>query len=40
MIARVGQPEEIAWCATYLASEEASWVTAADFSVVGGATAW
>jgi NAD(P)-dependent dehydrogenase (short-subunit alcohol dehydrogenase family) len=32
MIARVGQPEEIAWCATYLASDEASWVALADFS--------
>jgi len=40
MIARVGQPEDIAWCATYLASDEASWVTAADFSIDGGATAW
>ena len=37
---RLGQPEDIAWCATYLASDEASWVTAADFSVDGGATAW
>jgi NAD(P)-dependent dehydrogenase (short-subunit alcohol dehydrogenase family) len=40
MIKRVGQPEDIAWCATYLASDEASWVTAADFSIDGGATAW
>jgi NAD(P)-dependent dehydrogenase (short-subunit alcohol dehydrogenase family) len=40
MIKRVGQPEDIAWCATYLASDEASWVTAADFPIDGGATAW
>lgn len=40
MIKRLGQPEDIAWCATFLASDEASWVTAADFSVDGGARAW
>lgn len=39
ILARLGQPEDIAWCATYLASDESSWVTAADFSVDGGATA-
>lgn len=40
MIKRLGRPEDIAWCATYLASDEAGWVTGADFSVDGGATAW
>ena len=40
MIKRLGQPEDVAWCATYLASDEASFVTGADFSVDGGATAW
>jgi len=40
MIGRFGQPEDIAWAAVYLASEEASWVTGADFSIDGGATAW
>jgi NAD(P)-dependent dehydrogenase (short-subunit alcohol dehydrogenase family) len=40
MIKRLGQPEDIAWCATYLAADESSWVTGADFSVDGGATAW
>lgn len=40
MIKRVGQPEDIAWLATYLASDESTWVTAADISVDGGATAW
>jgi NAD(P)-dependent dehydrogenase (short-subunit alcohol dehydrogenase family) len=38
MIKRLGQPEDIAWCATYLASDESTWVTAADFCVDGGAT--
>lgn len=40
MIKRIGEPEDIAWCATYLASDEASFVTGADFSIDGGATAW
>ncbi|WP_434106053.1 SDR family NAD(P)-dependent oxidoreductase [Paraburkholderia caffeinilytica] len=40
MTGRIGQPEDIAWCAVFLASDEASWITAADFSVDGGATAW
>jgi len=36
MLRRLGQPEDIAYCATYLASDESRWVTAADFSVDGG----
>jgi NAD(P)-dependent dehydrogenase (short-subunit alcohol dehydrogenase family) len=40
MIPRLGTPEDIAWCATYLASDEATWVTAADFTIDGGATKW
>jgi NAD(P)-dependent dehydrogenase (short-subunit alcohol dehydrogenase family) len=40
MLDRFGQPEDIAWAAIYLASEESSWVTGADFSIDGGATAW
>lgn len=40
MIGRLGTPDDIAWCATYLASDEAGWVTAADFRLDGGATAW
>lgn len=39
MLKRLGQPDDIAWCATYLASDESSWVTAADMSIDGGATA-
>ena len=40
MLNRFGQPEDIAWCAVYLASDEAAWVTGADFAIDGGATAW
>lgn len=40
MLERLGQPEDIGWLAVYLASDESSWVTAADFAVDGGATAW
>lgn len=40
MIRRVGQPEDVAWCAVFLASDEASWITGADFPIDGGATAW
>lgn len=37
---QVGTPEDIAYCALYLASDEARWVTGADFAVDGGTTAW
>jgi NAD(P)-dependent dehydrogenase (short-subunit alcohol dehydrogenase family) len=40
MIKRLGTPEDIAWCATWLASDEASYVTGGDFPVDAGATAW
>ena len=40
MLSRFGEPEDIAWAAIYLASGESSWVTGADFSIDGGATAW
>ncbi len=36
---RLGQPEDIAWCAVYLASDEAGWVTGANFPVDGGVMA-
>jgi len=37
MIKRIGTPADIAACAVFLCSDEASWITAADFSVDGGA---
>lgn len=40
MIKRLGTPEDIAWCATWLASDEASYVTGADIPIDAGATAW
>lgn len=40
MVKRIGQPEDIGWLAIYLASDESTWVTAADFPVDAGATAW
>jgi NAD(P)-dependent dehydrogenase (short-subunit alcohol dehydrogenase family) len=40
MLPRPGTPEDIAFCATFLASDESSWVTASDYKVDGGATSW
>jgi NAD(P)-dependent dehydrogenase (short-subunit alcohol dehydrogenase family) len=40
MLKRLGEPEDIAWCATWLASNEARFVTGADIAVDAGATAW
>jgi NAD(P)-dependent dehydrogenase (short-subunit alcohol dehydrogenase family) len=40
MIKRLGSPEDIAHCAIWLASDEASYVTGADIAVDAGATAW
>lgn len=37
-LGRWGKPEDIAYCALYLASDEACWVTAADFAIDGGAS--
>jgi NAD(P)-dependent dehydrogenase (short-subunit alcohol dehydrogenase family) len=39
MIKRIGTPDDIVSCALYLASDEASWVTGADFAVDGGTSA-
>lgn len=36
-IGRLGQPEDIAYAATYLCSDEATWVTGAHFVIDGGA---
>lgn len=38
-LGRVGTPEDIAWCAVYLASDEAAWVTGGNFPVDGGVMA-
>lgn len=38
-LGRFGQPEDIAACAVYLASDESSWVTGAAFPIDGGFTA-
>jgi len=35
-LGRAGKPEDIAYCALYLASDEAQWVTGADFIIDGG----
>jgi len=40
MLKLMGEPIDIAWCATWLASNEARFVTGADFPVDAGATAW
>ena len=40
MLGRPAQPEEIIPAAIFLASDEASFVTGADFAIDGGTTAW
>ncbi len=40
MLKRLGQPDDVAFLATFLASDEANWITGADFAVDGGARAW
>lgn len=40
MLKRLGEPDDIGWCAVWLASDEARYVTGADIAVDAGATAW
>lgn len=40
MVDRLGTTEDIGWLAIYLGSDEAGYVTGADFCIDGGATAW
>lgn len=40
MVDRLGRTEDIGWLAIYLGSDEAGYVTGADFRIDGGATAW
>lgn len=40
MLKRLGEPEDIAWAACWLAGAESRYVTGADIPVDGGATAW
>ncbi|MFT3905448.1 MAG: SDR family oxidoreductase [Steroidobacteraceae bacterium] len=37
-VKRLGQPEDIAWCAVFLASDESAWLTGAMIPVDGGVT--
>ena len=37
-IGRLGRPEDVAWAAVYLASDESSWVTGSSLMVDGGYT--
>ncbi len=40
MIKRLGRPEDIAYLATFLGSDESAYVTASDIACDGGAVAW
>ena len=37
-IGRIGEPQDVAWAAVYLASDESSWVTGSSLMVDGGYT--
>ena len=38
-LGRMGEPDDIAWCVVYLLSDEAAFVTGAEFVIDGGYTA-
>lgn len=40
MLDRIGQPEDVAAAAAFLASDDAKWITGTDLVVDGGTTAW
>ncbi len=40
VLKRVSQSEDVGWLAVYLASDMSNWLTASDFSIDAGATAW
>lgn len=40
MLKRVGQPEDVASAAAFLASDDARWITGVNLPVDGGTTAW
>jgi NAD(P)-dependent dehydrogenase (short-subunit alcohol dehydrogenase family) len=39
LIKRFGRPEDVSGCIVFLACEESSWVTGAEYLIDGGATA-
>ncbi len=40
LLGRAGEPDDVARCAVFLASDDSRFVTGADLAVDGGATAW
>ena len=36
-VGRLGQPDEVARCVTFLAADEASWITGSTLTINGGA---